>query len=119
MGEETEVYLHVRRDADGHCQVTLEEPDDCTSLHVSSAVAAQDLDGCLAAAGMGRLQASHALLDPEGLRQLAQTAAGGAVAADWADRFEAMLRYAVAKGWLAPDGSVQAHVEPSAEALPS
>jgi len=113
------VYVHVRRDVGGRCQVTLAEPDDCTRLHVSSAVSAQDLDGCLAAAGMGRLHAGHALLHPEGLRRLAEAAPGGAVAADWADRFEEMLRYAAAKGWLAPDGSVQAHVEPSAEAPPS
>lgn len=110
------MYVLVHRDGDGGGQVTLEEPDDCTRLYVSSAVPGPDLDDCLAAAGVGRLQGDHALLDPEGLRRLSQTAAAGAVAADWADRFGAMLQYAAAKGWLAPDGSLQAHVEPSAEA---
>jgi len=40
-----------------------------------------------------------------------------ATAADWAERFDAMVIFAARKGWAADDGAgLQVHVEPAASA---
>ena len=70
-------------------------------------MSAQQAGEALARDGLGRVQGDHALLDPAALRRLAS----GAVEADWPERFDGMVAYAAGKGWVADDGSLQAHVE--------
>jgi hypothetical protein len=89
-------------------EVTLEEPDDCGRLHVEArGVDDERVGQALRDDALGALEADHALLDPSGLRRLA----GDRVGANWDDRFAAMVDYATSKGWVAPDGRLQAHLE--------
>ena len=48
-----------------------------------------------------------ALVSPDWVR----TSAQGRVGADWENGFAGMCAYATSKGWIAEDGSIQAHVE--------
>ncbi|MDD7941565.1 hypothetical protein PHK61_24390 [Actinomycetospora lutea] len=85
------------------------EPDDCTSLHVATALPADAVDAALRGTGTGHLQTDDALLDVETLRTRARA---GADAPDWDERWAKMIDYARSKGWLtADDAAVRAHVE--------
>ena len=82
--------------------------EDLTRLHV--AVTGSDdaqVDAALRAGGLGYLQDGHAWLSVAALR-----GQGAAASADWSQRFDAMIDYAVGKGWADADGShVRAHIE--------
>jgi hypothetical protein len=89
-------------------EVTLEAPDDCGRLHVeASGVDDARVGQALRDDAIGALERDHALLEPTALRRLA----AGRVGDDWDDRFAAMVDYATGKGWVAPDGRLQAHLE--------
>jgi hypothetical protein len=88
--------------------VTLEEADDCTRLHVDArGVDDERVGRALRDDALGAFDADHAFLDPAALRRLA----AGRVGDDWNERFGAMVDYATSKGWVAADGRLQAHVE--------
>lgn len=96
--------------------VTVEEPDDCTSLAVRvTGVPLDRLGDLLDAAGLGRsVGDGHAELVVSRLRALAST---GVTGADWPARWDGMLAYAGRHGWLSADGAtVRAHVEPDTSA---
>ncbi len=89
-------------------QVSIEEHDDCTRLHVVTA----ELDEATAGAvldisGLGRPGTSgHVWLDIAALRARSHSAAP-----DWPERFDAMIAYAERSGWLNPHGNlVAAHI---------
>ena len=91
-----------------HDQVTLEEPDDCGRLHVEArGVDDERVVRALREQALGALEADDAVLDPMALKRLAADRVG----ADWDERFGAMVDYATGKGWVGPDGRLQAHVE--------
>ncbi|HZU79060.1 MAG TPA: hypothetical protein VE991_04025 [Acidimicrobiales bacterium] len=102
------MFLHVDLDTDPPA-VVLEEPDDVGRFHV--AVRGGDtgrLDTALRAMGVGALEGDHAVVDPDGLRRLA----AGRVGPDWAGRFDGMVAYARAKGFVGADGqAIRAHLE--------
>lgn len=90
--------------------VSIEEPDDCTRLHVS----ADDLDDSVAGSAVARAglgspgEPGHLWLDVTALRKRARAATA---ATDWDDRFDAMIAYARSKGWTDPTGElVAAHI---------
>jgi len=96
--------------------VALEEPDDCTRLHLAvvGTVPSLDADGyrlvyaALIDAAAGSLEDGHGRLAIDALRRLAR----GRVADGWDDRFDAMLGDARTRGWIDPDQtSLQAHLE--------
>ena len=92
---------------------TVAEADDCTRLHVATALPRDQVDAALRGTGTGSLDdAGDAVLDLPVLHERAQALA---TAPDWDDRWSKMIGYARSKGWVsADDGSVQAHVEPTA-----
>jgi 3-hydroxy-9,10-secoandrosta-1,3,5(10)-triene-9,17-dione monooxygenase reductase component len=91
--------------------VCLEEPDDCSRLHV--VVAAPDSTALLEKVGLGPIRENGSVaLDP----RLLQLMAHGRVGPEWSSRFDEMIAYADRKGWLTPDGRVLAHVEYETEA---
>jgi hypothetical protein len=106
--------MHVRiASGPDEPQVSLEEADDCTRLHV----VADGLDDAGAGAvlrrdGLGRAgDPGHAWLEISTLRARARASVG---AGDWDDRFEVMVSYARGKGWLDETGEfVAAHIERS------
>jgi hypothetical protein len=84
---------------------TVEDAGNLRQLHVELAGVEDAAAGAaLGAAGLGVLDGDHAWLDIAALR-----AAGGGDA-EWAGRFEGMVRYAESHGWVAAD-RVRAHVE--------
>jgi hypothetical protein len=97
----------VRIAADG---VVVSEADDCTRLHVATDLDADGVRTALGATATGELVDPDTVrLDLAVLRSRAQLVA---TAPDWAQRWEAMVRVAQDRGWLAADQrSVQAHVE--------
>jgi hypothetical protein len=97
----------VRLEADG---ALVEDADDCGRLHLETALYGDRLKTVLAATGTGRVGDDRAVwLDLGVLRSRARMVA---TAADWDERWSAMVDYAGRKGWLSPDGhAVQVHVE--------
>ena len=89
-------------------RVFLQDPDDFTRFSVALE-GSGDLDGVLAATGIGRLRddGAHVVVDPVALRALAGPSAGEA----WDEGFSGMCAYAAGKGWVEDDGGVLAHVE--------
>lgn len=66
------------------------------------------LGDVLVAAGVGRLgPTGDAFVRPDAVR----FHAAGQVDDGWDERFDAMCRDAEEKGWVDPDGGIQAHVE--------
>jgi hypothetical protein len=99
------VYVEVRGT---HAQVG--DPDNCQALDVRVAAADRShLDAALRAAGLGRWDGgAEADLDVTGLRA---HACRGPIGADWAQRWDGMVRYADSKGWLSADGEyLRAHL---------
>ena len=85
------------------------EPDDCTRLHVATSLPADAVGDALLGSGIGRLEATDALLDLETLRERARE---GAREPDWDEKWTKMIDYARKKGWVtADDAAVRAHVE--------
>jgi hypothetical protein len=93
--------------------VRLREPDDFTRFSVALA-GEGDLAQVLVQVGLGRLAADgeHVVVDPDALRALA----GPAADERWEDGFAGMCAYAAGKGWVEPDGGIQAHIEQAPEA---
>ncbi len=101
------MYLSIH--ADGG--VSIHEADDCGRLHLTvSGVEHARADAALRAAGVGEMHGTeHAYLDLEALHALARAAS---TADGWAEKWQAMVDYARAKGWIGADGrSVRVHVE--------
>ena len=97
-------------DLTGDYAVELVEPEEFRRFHVT--VRGGDtaaLEEALAVKGIGRLLPSgDAMIDTSAVRRMAT----GRVSEDWEAKFDAMLLYANAKGWMdGPGGSMQAHVE--------
>ncbi|MBB3677021.1 hypothetical protein [Modestobacter versicolor] len=110
------MIVEVVGGADEVPEVRVEGVDDLTRLHLAvGALTDEDVDGALRQAGMGRLlDADTGLVDVAALRAAAEPRA---TAADWAERFDAMITQAEADGWTADDGaSLHVHVEPAASA---
>jgi hypothetical protein len=102
------MYLRVWAGDSGEGQVTLEEPDDCGRFHLVCEVDPELLGPALVEANVGSLEDDEtALIDPEAIVR----AVTDRVAADWSERYAAMVEYAETKGWINPDGSIRAHVE--------
>lgn len=86
------------------------DADDCTRLHVSTDLPDTAIDAALRSTGAGRsADDGSALLTLEVLRTLARAAG---TADDWTGRWDSMIGYATAKGWVTKDGTaVKAHIE--------
>lgn len=86
------------------------EADDCTRLHLETALSGRELRSALATTNSGSLiDDATVALDLSVLRSRAKVVA---TVPDWAERWTAMVAYAEKKGWLSADGrSVQVHVE--------
>ena len=110
------MIVEVIGGADEVPEVRVADVDDLSRLHLAvGALTDEDVDGALQQAGMGRLlDAETGLVDVAALRAAAEPQA---TAADWAERFDAMLTHAGDKGWTADGGvSLHVHVEPAASA---
>jgi hypothetical protein len=105
------MYVHVDATPSGAPRIELREADDCTRLHVTGAGLSDDqIVDLLRAAGAGASSsdAGQVTLSIDWLRESSR---GADIAGDWDDRFESMLRYSEAKGWLRPDSqTLDAHV---------
>jgi len=100
--------------AQEHPEARVVDVDDLARLHLAlGEVTDEEADEVLQSAGLGRFQdADTAFLDAAALRAAAEPRA---TAPDWADRWDAMVAGARAKGWLSEDGaSLQVHVESAA-----
>jgi hypothetical protein len=100
------VYLRLT----GH-GLALEEPDDCTSLavRVPPGLVAQ-LAAALRVTGLG-IPAGPAEFDLC-VDRLRTQAAADRIGPDWPIRWDAMISYAAARGWISADGAfVRAHIE--------
>lgn len=88
--------------------VTVEEGDDCTRLHVVVEELDEVLVGAvLTRAALGRQgKRGHVLLDIAALRSRARSGAP-----DWATRFDVMIEHANKHGWVNADEKlVVAHI---------
>jgi len=110
------MIVEVVGGADEVPEVRVEDVDDLTRLHLAvGALTDEDVDGALKQAGMGRLvDGETGLVHITALRAAAEPRA---TAADWAEKFDAMVSQAADKGWSADDGaSLRVHVQPAASA---
>jgi hypothetical protein len=106
---EDEMYVSVAVDP-ARPRVSLEEADDCTRLYVDVRALDESAAGsALREAGLGSPgEAGHLWLDIAALRERARATTA---AADWDDRFDAMLAFARDKGWMDETGKlVAAHI---------
>jgi hypothetical protein len=97
-------------------EVRVADIEDLTTLHLAvGAVTDEEADAALRAVGMGRLtDGDTGVVSVSALRAAAEPQA---TAADWAERFDAMVVSAAQQGWAADDGAgLQVHVEPAASA---
>jgi hypothetical protein len=94
----------------GRDRVEVEDPDDCSRLHVAAHAVQGEVSAQLTTHGLGTVEPTGgALLDVAALRALAGRTAS---AADWPDRWDRMVAYAHRKGWTSADGRfLRAHVE--------
>lgn len=90
------------------------DADDCSRLHVATALPRAEIDAALRRCGIGSLASlGDAALDLEVLHDRARAAA---TVEDWDERWQKMVDYARIKGWVsADDRHVQAHVETAPE----
>ncbi len=98
------MYVAVHR-----AGISVEEPDDCTSLEVRVDEGG-DLEVGLASAALGTPidDGEHVALRLTELRSLCERESVGT---DWPQRWDAMIAYAESKGWVSADGAtVRAHV---------
>lgn len=87
------------------------DADDCTALHLETELQGGKLRAALATTDTGVADpgGEHVWLDLAVLRSRAKLVA---TAADWAQRWTAMVGHARQNGWLSADGrSVRVHVE--------
>ncbi len=91
-------------------EVSVVQAHDCTRLHI----AVDGLDDAGAGAVLHQVdlghpgESGHAWLEISALREWARASA----AAEWDDRFDAMLSYARSKGWTDESGRMlAAHIE--------
>jgi hypothetical protein len=108
------VIVEVIGGADEHPQARVVDVDNLTALHLAlGQVTDEEAAEVLERSGLGRFQdAETAFLDAAALRAAAEPRA---TAADWADRWDAMVAKARSQGWLSEDGaSLQVHVESTA-----
>ncbi|GAA3523033.1 hypothetical protein GCM10022222_01210 [Amycolatopsis ultiminotia] len=97
----------VRITADG--QVDLCEPLDFTSFSVQAPWETDpaDVGRALVANGWGEVEGDHAWILSDAVR----AAASDEVDPGWAEKYEAMLRYATARGWWRErDRAIRAHL---------
>jgi len=90
------------------------DADDCTELHLETALQGGKLRAALATTDTGDpdRDGKHVWLDLAVLRSRAKLVA---TADDWAQRWTGMVGYAKEQGWLSADArSVRVHVEPPA-----
>jgi hypothetical protein len=94
----------------GHSLAEVRDAQNLNQLHVEFRQVEDSPAGdALTAAGLGTVQDGYAWLDISALRSAGKDA--GNDAADWNDRFEAMLRYAQRNDWVDADGTrVRAHI---------
>ena len=110
------MIIEVIGGADEVPEVRVADVDDLSRLHLAvGAVTDEEADAALRAAGMGRLtDGDTGVVSVAALRAAAEPRSS---AADWAERFDAMVIFAAEKGWTADDGAgLQVHVEPAASA---
>jgi hypothetical protein len=101
----------------GTGEVTLVDADDLAHFAVQAIVPPAtpdgDLDGLaavLAAHQVGHVDSDGSVrVDPVAVRRLAGSEAP--VTEQWESGFRSMIEYAATKGWVADDGTIQAHVE--------
>ncbi|WP_300007198.1 hypothetical protein [Pseudonocardia sp.] len=100
--------MYVNLDADG---AVVQDADDCTRLHLVTALDGDALRRALYDTGAGELAPDGAVwLDLAVLRSRAKLVA---TAPDWERRWDGMTARAVDEGWVSVDGrSVRVHVEP-------
>ncbi|GAA3240536.1 hypothetical protein GCM10017691_42770 [Pseudonocardia petroleophila] len=99
--------MYVNLAADG---AVVADADDCTRLHLATALDGAALRAALRDTGTGQVAPDGAVwLDVAVLRSRAQLVA---MAEDWPQRWDGMIGYAEKAGWLSVDGrTVQVHVE--------
>lgn len=91
---------------------SVEGVDDLTSLSV--VVMGGTVHDITTVGTLGTLDGDHAWLDVDSLRRAAHDAPPDR----WLDRYEAMIAWAMSKGWTSDDGrAVRAHVESLPEAV--
>lgn len=106
---EDEMYVSIAGDP-GRPRVSVEEADDCTRLYVDVRGLDESAAGsALREAGLGSSgEPGHLWLDIAALRERARATTA---AADWDDRFDAMLAFARSEGWTDETGQhVAAHI---------
>jgi hypothetical protein len=103
--------MHVRVAFEPEATVELEDPDDCSRLHleIQRALRIEQVAWLLSRTGVGELlDVGRATLRITALRALAD----GRVSEDWDQRFDEMIGFARGHGWVADDGtSLHAHCE--------
>ncbi len=110
------MIVEVVGGADERPEVRVVDTDDLGSLHLAlGGVTDEEADEALRAAGLGRLEdADTGSLDAAALRAAAEAQSD---AADWAQRWDAMIGTAREHGWLSDDGAtLQVHIESAAGA---
>jgi hypothetical protein len=99
------MYVEVRGD-----RADVRDADNCRALDIRVRRADRPhVDQALRAAGLGSWDGgTEAELTVAGLHA---AASGGQIGSDWQHRWDDMVAYAAAKGWLTADGSgVRAHL---------
>jgi hypothetical protein len=110
------VIVEVIGGVDERPEARVVDVDDLTSLHLAlGEVTDEEATEALERSGLGRLEdADTALLDAAALRAAAEPRAG---AADWSQRWDAMVAAARSRGRLSEDGArIQVRVESAAGA---
>lgn len=99
--------MYVNLAADG---AVVADADDCTRLHLATALDGPELRVALRDTGTGQLAPDGAVwLDVAVLRSRGQLVA---TVPDWPQRWDGMIAYAGKAGWLSEDGrSVRVHIE--------
>jgi hypothetical protein len=105
--------------------VALGDPDDTGRFSVLALPAGPEDPGDTAALGAVAAALSvhdAGTVDPDGnafipieavtrLAHLGAGGQGGALGADWEDRFDAMIEQATASGWITEERTIRAHIE--------
>jgi hypothetical protein len=96
----------------GDARTEVREADDCRRFHVESALEPGELDRVLRADSAGHATDDGAAwIRVDWVVSTVNATAAASTGADWRARFEAMLAYALGKGWLDAAGThIRAHV---------
>jgi hypothetical protein len=114
--EDGDVIVEVIGGPEEHPEAKVVHIDDLTSLHLAlGEVTDQEASEALERSGLGRLEdADTAVLDAAALRAAAEPRAS---AADWSQRWDAMVAGARSRGSLSEDGAtIRVRVESAAGA---